>query len=385
MNASKNYFPALTGIRAVAAYMVFIFHFNPFRSFANEPATISGKLFSFCDELHIGVTLFFVLSGFLITLRYQDNVQLTRPWLTHYALNRFSRIFPMYAVALGITLAVVGFRIDYEFIKQYVLFPSINKFISILLNLTLLKGFFSNLKFAGIAQSWSLTAEECFYFTVPFVLVGNAHIVRRAALYVAANLAIGLLLTGIGTSINYFGFFSNLDFLFSFTFFGRCLEFALGIVLAHLLNTKHTFSFNHFTISGVIGIFLLVIALTFFHKKTWQGIVLNNCILPVAICSLYLGLIRERTYLRQMLETRLFDLLGKSSYTFYLIHMGVIQLLIAKHISQNKLVYFLLLNVLAILLYKLVEEPSHQAFKKLGRLPNGAATPAIRVQPAVQE
>ncbi|TDN39442.1 acyltransferase [Hymenobacter sp. UV11] len=384
MNHSKKYFPALTGIRAIAAYMVFVFHFNPFRSFANEPDTISSKLFSLCDELHIGVTLFFVLSGFLITLRYQGNVQLTRPWLTHYALNRFSRIFPMYAIALGITLVVVGLRIDYDFIKQHIFFPPINKFASIFLNLTLLKGFFSNLKFAGIAQSWSLTAEECFYFTVPFVLVGNSRLLRRTMLYVAASLAIGLFLTGIGASINYYGFFANLDFLFSYTFFGRCLEFALGMLLAYSLNAKQRFYFKHFTLIGVIGIFILLIALTFYHKKTWQGVVLNNCILPIAICSLFLGLIQEHTYLRKILETKLFNLLGKSSYTFYLIHMGVIQLLIARHISQNKWVYFLLLNALAILLYKLVEEPCHKALKKLGRLPDVSASPAIPAHPTEQ-
>ncbi len=255
--------------------MVFIFHFNPFRSFANEPLSFSSKLFSFCDELHIGVTLFFVLSGFLITLRYQGNVQLTRPWLTHYALNRFSRLFPMYAVTLGITLLVVGLRIDYDYIKQFTYFPPINKFVSIFLNLTLLKGFSNSLKFSGIAQSWSLTVEECFYFTVPFVLVGNSHILRRIALYTVASLATGLLLTAIGTSINYFGFFSNLDFLFSYTFFGRCLEFALGMGLAYLLTTKRYFSFRHFTITGVIGIFLLVVALTFYTKKTWEGIIIK--------------------------------------------------------------------------------------------------------------
>lgn len=385
MNNSKRYFPALTGIRAIAAYMVFLFHFNPFRGFANEPATISSKLFSLCNELHIGVTLFFVLSGFLITLRYQGNVQLTRPWLTHYALNRFSRIFPMYAVILGITLAVVGFRIDYDFIEQHIFFPSINKSTSIFLNLTLLKGFFNNLKFAGVAQSWSLTVEECFYFTVPFVLVGNSLLLRRIMLYVAASLAIGLLLTGIGTSVKCYGFFANLDFLFSFTFFGCCLEFAMGMVLAYLLNTKQQFSFKHFTLAGVISIFILLIALTFYHKTTWQGIIFNNYVLPVAICSLFLGLIQEHTYLRRVLETKALSLLGKSSYTFYLIHMGVIQLFISKYVSRNEWVYFLLLNALAIALYKLVEEPCYKALKKAGKLSSVATSPAIRVQPTGHE
>ena len=385
MTYSKQYFPALTGIRAIATYMVFAYHFNPFRGYADEPGTISSKLFSFCGELHLGLTIFFILSGFVITLRYQDNVQLTKPWVATYALNRFARIFPVFAVVFSVTLVVMAFKIDYEHIKQHVYFPAISKPVSILLNLTLLKGFFDDFKFAGIAQSWSLTAEACFYCTVPFVLVSNLPVFRRMALYIAASLAIGLLLTGIGASIHYFGFFSNLTFLFSFTFFGHCPESALGMALAYLIRTKQHFSFKHFTLVGVIGIFLLVIAFTFYHRQTWQGVILNTSILPVAICSLFLGLIREPTYLRKLLETKLFDLLGKSSYSFYLIHMGVIQLLIVKYISRNELVYFLLLNALAVLLHKVVEEPCHQVLKKLGRQPAAVAMPALHARPATRE
>ncbi len=52
-----NYFNALTGLRAMAAYMVYAHHFNPIpKNYA-----VHGLV----NELHIGVTLFFVLSGFL--------------------------------------------------------------------------------------------------------------------------------------------------------------------------------------------------------------------------------------------------------------------------------------------------------------------------------
>ena len=60
---NKEIFPSLTGIRAIAAYMVFIHHYN---TFANK------GLHDFFGEFHIGVTLFFVLSGFLIAHRYYN-------------------------------------------------------------------------------------------------------------------------------------------------------------------------------------------------------------------------------------------------------------------------------------------------------------------------
>ena len=385
MKQHKQYFPALTGIRAMAAYAVFIFHFNPFRDFENEPATIGQALFRFCNELHVGVTVFFVLSGFLITLRYQKTAQLTKKWLLKYTLNRFSRLFPMYAFVLSITLLVIALRIDYSYLKEHVTFPPANKFIILISNFTLTKGFFNDLKFSGISQAWSLTPEECFYFTAPFVLVSRLSIPNKLGLYVAASLATGLLLTGIGDHITWYGFFSSLDFLFSFTFFGRCLEFASGMALAYLLNSDHPFSFRHFTLAGAAGIVFFTALLIFYPKTTWQGLIINNCLLPFAICSLFLGLIREHTQLSQLLKTSLFDLLGKSSYTFYLIHAGIIQLFIIKYVSQNKLACFLLLNVLAIILFKLVEEPCHRALKKLGGLPNAATTPAISARPIGQE
>ncbi len=89
--------------------------------------------------------------------------------------------------------------------------------------------------------------------------------------------------------------------------------------------------------------------------------------------------------MRKILETKAFDLLGKSSYNFYLIHVGVIQLLIAKHISHNELVYFLLLNAISIVLYKIVEVPCHQALKKLGGFPRVTLATAKGAQITPQE
>ena len=64
---NKVNFPALTGIRALAAFMVYIHHYNPFS------IEFFGKyIHDFFSEFHIGVTIFFVLSGFLICNRYFD-------------------------------------------------------------------------------------------------------------------------------------------------------------------------------------------------------------------------------------------------------------------------------------------------------------------------
>ena len=70
MTKNLTYIPALTGIRAVAAYVVFLHHLSFFNN--------GTLLWQFTNEGHIGVTIFFVLSGFLITLRYKGKVEMSR-------------------------------------------------------------------------------------------------------------------------------------------------------------------------------------------------------------------------------------------------------------------------------------------------------------------
>ncbi len=86
MQEVKKIFPALTGIRAIAAYLVFLHHFNPIDR--------GGILKRLVNEFYIGVSIFFVLSGFLITYRYLDSLSLVS--LRKYFLNRIARIYPIY-------------------------------------------------------------------------------------------------------------------------------------------------------------------------------------------------------------------------------------------------------------------------------------------------
>src|SRR5690242_19388675 len=94
----KNYFPSLTGLRAVAAFMVYFHHFNVFREWKGMNL-IAGMV----DEFNIGVTIFFVLSGFLIYYRYAETASMTRAFWWKYAKNRIARIYPMYFILTTIT------------------------------------------------------------------------------------------------------------------------------------------------------------------------------------------------------------------------------------------------------------------------------------------
>jgi peptidoglycan/LPS O-acetylase OafA/YrhL len=101
---------------------------------------------------------------------------------------------------------------------------------------------------------------------------------------------------------------------------------------------------------------------------------ISNFLLPLPVALLLWGLIFDHTWLQRLLQTRLFDLLGKSSYVFYLIHQGVIDEFFATHVSNHWLPKLLAYVLLSIGLYKWVEAPLHLRLKAK---PTAALPPAI--------
>jgi peptidoglycan/LPS O-acetylase OafA/YrhL len=138
VNITKEYFPALTGIRAVAALMVYMHHANPVSA---EFHRVKGMF----NELYVGVSFFFVLSGLLIGLRYSGS---SINW-KKYFVNRAARIYPMWFILTFVTF-IFGYKYSEGWLKL------------LLLNLTFLKGFSDTLKFTGIDQGWSLTLRNVF-------------------------------------------------------------------------------------------------------------------------------------------------------------------------------------------------------------------------------
>jgi peptidoglycan/LPS O-acetylase OafA/YrhL len=99
--------------------------------------------------------------------------------------------------------------------------------------------------------------------------------------------------------------------------------------------------------------------------KIYVPIFINNALLPLGIICFFYGLIKEDSFIRTILGSKLMVLLGKASYIFYLVHMGVFKIIISEHISDNFLVKFILLNALAVLMYKLVENPLNKKIRKI--------------------
>jgi len=352
--SQKNYFPALTGLRALAASMVFFHHANPF--------TVNGAqqiLFLFVNEFHIGVSIFFVLSGFLIYWRYESSLFNSSNWFIHYLQNRFARIYPLYFLLTTLTFAALLFTARLTFNLE-------SSFIY-LANITLLKGFFNELKFTGIAQGWSLTVEECFYLCAPFIFLGwnkFRFILPAFLLFMGALLVLAL------RHVDFYGLFSGFHFMMIYTFFGRCFEFFVGVGLAYYLKNGKDKSIPWpLTYLGLIAITLIIGLLVLLGENGNSGlehpagVLLNNFILPFAIVSFIYGLIKEPTWIQKILSSTLAEILGRSSYAFYLIHAGIFFSAIYHYITQNIFLIFLLLTILAVALYYFIERPLNKKWK----------------------
>jgi peptidoglycan/LPS O-acetylase OafA/YrhL len=345
-------FPALTGVRVVAAFMVYVHHFNPF-----EVEIVGKNIHYFFDGFHVGVTLFFVLSGFLIAHRYLDDADFE---FKSYLQKRIARIYPMYFILTSAT-----------FISGYFLAKSYGSFGTYFLNISFLRGFFDDLKFTGIPQGWTLTVEETFYFLAPLFFI---FIRKNKIMLIALPLcfiAIGFFLVQLFENSNLHGFMNSITFMLDYTFFGRVFEFFVGITLALIVKKDYCFKFKHFTILGILGISLSIYLLSILEPfpKTdfllFQKSSINNFFLPVfGIMPFFYGLINEKNLIFKILSSKYAILLGKSSYVFYLIHIGFFRSYLAL-ISTNYMFLFLSLNIIAIILYLFLEKPLNSFLRKI--------------------
>jgi len=395
-----NYIPALTGVRALAAYLVFVSHF--YYVFGES---IPQSVQKFFREFHIGVTIFFVLSGFLIAFRYFDNFSLDKDWFKQYLKNRVARIYPMYFLLTICAFVAAHFTHDKE-----VTGGSEHPIGILLMNITFVRGFFNDYKFSGIAQGWSLTVEECFYFSAPFMFYA-AKKWGKSYLQPFFITGFGFILVLIFRNVNWYGFFGNFTFMMLNTFLGRCFEFFAGIMLA-LFIKKNGFGRSNRIMFTYIGFFLVFFCIWImsvlpvlpgdsFGQQNPLGIITNNYLLAAAITLFFYGLLTEASALKKVLANPFVELLGKSSYIFYLIHLGFMYNLLHGGLNSlnewvfslydkwgtdwvspfqsdqvNLALVFILLNAVSILLFKTIEEPLNHYIRKSDFLIKSKSRPA---------
>jgi peptidoglycan/LPS O-acetylase OafA/YrhL len=160
--------PALDGLRGVAILMVLLLHLAPFGHGLPAPTAFVDKIFLHAARTGwMGVDLFFVLSGFLITGILYDTKGSVNYFRQFYA-RRVLRIFPLYYGALAIFLIILP-----------ALFPEHWVLRDLKADAAWYWSYLYNMKVAAtgyrpssaLGHLWSLAVEEQFYLVWPLVVL----------------------------------------------------------------------------------------------------------------------------------------------------------------------------------------------------------------------
>ncbi|GJF28121.1 acyltransferase [Kitasatospora sp. NE20-6] len=227
--------PSLTGLRFLAALMVFFFH----TGLSNSPIPPNRPINPFADEGvahayewlfvkagYLGVSFFFVLSGFVLAWAAKPGERTTA-----FLRRRLMKIFPNHLVVW--VLAMVLFA------------GAVAPTAGWLSNLFLLHTFFPQpeINLSVNPPTWSLGSELLFYMAFPLIIGPVRRIAERrlwfwSALMVAGTIAVQLVSTYLvpATPKSAITPVSDTQFWFGYLFPpGRLFEFVLGMLLARIV------------------------------------------------------------------------------------------------------------------------------------------------------
>ncbi len=299
-NQGVIYLTGLNGLRAIAALAVVISHTNILLKYFNLPS-FGGLILA-----DFGVTIFFVISGFLITyllLLEKDKQPIN---IVNFYVRRILRIWPLYYAFILICIAVVGFPvIEGSTIFYYIFFAA---------NIPYILG----IGIPIIVHLWSIGVEEQFYLIWPWVVKFSSKKIILIILIAIFAILLLKLYARFGTEA---GNQSILYRTINITRFHCMLIGALGAVL--FKNNNRLFNKIFTSLVAQILSWLALFLITINHFPVYR-IIAHEFVAIIALC-LIMGQVGSKKKLIN-LEKRGWDFLGKISYGIYVYHPIVILL-----------------------------------------------------------
>lgn len=320
------YLPGLNGIRAIAAIAVVVSHIildlEDFGLFAHFLGTQENGKPQTWDLAGYGVTMFFTLSGFLITFLLCKEKEVEQISIKKFYARRILRIWPLYYSYFFICIITyLIFQIEYEKTSiLYYLFYSANIPAVIGGALPYLNHF------------WSLGVEEQFYMFWPWLNRLRINQVLKSSIILT------VLLIATKTYLHIFNPNTTLELYIHVTRF-HCMMIGGIAAIAYYLNYKIIIKIatNKMVQLSCWFIFFLV-AVNCFHITSF----LDDEILAIVTSIIIVGQVTRKGVIS--LENRYLDFLGKISYGIYVVHPLLIFLFskILKDITSfNSLNYFI--------------------------------------------
>jgi len=305
MNSKENsgYLRHIDGIRAIAVLVVIAYHL--------DVRALPGG--------YVGVDVFFVISGFLITRLILGELERSVSFsFKNFYLRRIRRLMPALFVTLAGSWVLFAFLFPPNRLQEFA--ESMVAAIFSVSNIFFwsVSGYFdSDAAAKPLLHTWSLGVEEQFYMFWPFFL----YAVYRLSRHVFAIVA---LLGLVSFGANFYGLLPGVSAEYdSAIFFNmpfRIFEFALGALCIPLLRHMPESRFFHDIVS-VFGLLLILAASAWFDGSI--AFPSHYALLPCAGAMLMIVACRTRM-MALLLQSRPVVYVGLISYSLYLVHWPLI-------------------------------------------------------------
>jgi peptidoglycan/LPS O-acetylase OafA/YrhL len=348
--------PGLTLLRFLAAFYVFVFHFQ-----SRFKLSLPTALVSVVDNGPIAMPIFFMLSGFVLHLRYATKYESFR----QFYIARIARIYPAYLLCVLMCLPLViltSSRTDIWFLISALAF--------LVISILLIQAWYPNIfPFSHVSGTWSVSVEMFLYATYPLTRC-IARLTRSQCIFVILGCT---LVGGSVVPSTLLSFSRDLSFsVFYVIPIYHVPEFVMGVTIAAIYLTGAGRS-STWAVAGLI--LLLVLALFGEYNARYMG--LNVVLLPL-IAALIFGMAsadRSRIQVvRAIVTNRLSIYLGEISYSFFLMQIPMM-LFVDSHPSITRMItgpttFLVLLFVnliVASLSFRFVERPGQRFLLRMLR------------------
>ncbi len=337
----------LDGLRGISIFLVVFYHLG----------------INFFHSGFIGVDIFFVISGYLIT-----NLIINKEFkISKFYEGRIRRLLPALLFMLIIVSPIIFFiSNDQNFLKEFS--KSIFSVIFIFSNF-----YFNNKnnyfdeesQLNPLLHTWSLSIEWQFYLIFPFIFLFLFKIFKRKIIlffFFIIVLNVALIQLGGNLKTNY-PFFEKDFFYFResvyFNFFSplsRIWEFLIGAICSIAIYYRTEFKINNFLL--FLGYLLIFISLFLIDELNFYPNIFT--VLPVAGTSLVILYENKDSFYYKLIASKFLVFFGKISYSWYIWHLPILVIfkLIFFELDYISLFLILLLSIIiSFFSWKYIENP----------------------------
>lgn len=332
---TKNYRKDIDGLRAIAVLAVVLFHLE----------------FTFLPGGFVGVDVFFVISGYLITKILTRQIGNNDFSFIEFYARRVKRLMPAALVLIATTIVFAYFILTPDKYVELAKSGVMATVFSVNFWFAFNSGYFDqSSELSPFLHLWSLAVEEQYYFVMPVILVAAAKFGKKSFFWTVLLITASSFLMSAYTSAKY----PDTSYYLLHT---RAWELGAG-GLVSFIPIKY-FSHRLSNLLQLLGLSIVFFSFVFISASdVFPGTV---ALLPVLGSCLLILFGSEKSTIGKMLCNKLVVIMGQSSYSIYLWHWPIVVFyrvyISERHFLLGEQIVLLILSIgMGWLSYTIIEQ-----------------------------